>query len=116
RNDRAKLGQVFSNLISNAIKHNDKEKIHVEVSCEDRGDRVAFSITDNGPGIDPEYHERVFGRFQTLKPKAESESTGIGLPIVKRIVEDSGGKISVISKSGKGATFTFTIPKQGPRS
>ncbi|MCF8257254.1 MAG: ATP-binding protein [Flavobacteriales bacterium] len=116
RNDRAKLGQVFSNLISNAIKHNDKEKIDIEVNCEDRGDRFAFSITDNGPGIDPEYHERVFGMFQTLQPKDERESTGIGLPIVKRIVEDNGGNISLNSESGRGATFTFTIPKQTPEN
>lgn len=114
RNDRAKLGQVFSNLISNAIKHNDKEKIHIEVGCEDRGDRFAFSVSDNGPGIDPEYQEKVFGMFQTLRPKDESDSTGIGLPIVKRVVEDAGGKITLESEVGKGATFTFTIPKQSP--
>jgi len=111
RNDRAKLGQVFSNLISNAIRHNDKVKVDIEVGCEDRGDRFAFRITDNGPGIDPEYHNKVFGMFQTLRPKDETESTGIGLPIVKRIVEDGGGKISLDSEAGKGATFTFTIPK-----
>jgi len=111
RNDRAKLGQVFSNLISNAIRHNDKEKVDIEVGCEDCGDRFAFRITDNGPGIDPEYHNKVFGMFQTLRPKDETESTGIGLPIVKRIVEDGGGKISLDSEAGKGATFTFTIPK-----
>lgn len=113
RNDRAQLGQVFSNLISNAIKHNDKETIDIEVSFEDHGDRFAFSVRDNGPGIEPEYHEKVFGMFQTLQPKDERESTGIGLPIVKRIVEDNGGNISIHSELGKGATFTFTIPKQG---
>jgi signal transduction histidine kinase len=113
RNDRAKMGQVFSNLIGNAIRHNDKDIIEIEVSYKDLGDHFTFSIKDNGPGIEPEYHGRIFGMFQTLRPKDESESTGIGLPIVKRIVEDTGGNITIDSKPGQGAIFTFTIPKQG---
>jgi signal transduction histidine kinase len=107
------MGQVFSNLIGNAIRHNDKDIIEIEVSYKDLGDHFTFSIKDNGPGIEPEYHGRIFGMFQTLRPKDESESTGIGLPIVKRIVEDTGGNITIDSKPGQGAIFTFTIPKQG---
>lgn len=112
RTDRARLAQVFANLISNAIRHNDKEVAKVSVSAGDTGDAYTFTVSDNGPGIEPEYHEKVFGMFQTLKPKDDGESTGIGLPIVKRIVEEFGGAISIESDLGKGAAFTFTLPKE----
>ena len=75
------------------------------------GKFVQFSVKDNGIGIDPEYHEKIFGIFQTLREKDEKESTGVGLAIVKKIIEDKRGKITVISKSGQGTEIVFTWPK-----
>lgn len=110
---RSQLSQVFSNLISNAIKYNDKDKTEIEIGFENNENYYTFSVTDNGPGIEPEYHEKVFGIFQTLHTKDELESTGIGLSIVKKIVEDAGGEITLSSEFGKGASFVFTLPKNG---
>lgn len=109
---RSQLNQVFSNLISNAIKYNDKDKVEIQIAYKDKADNYEFTVTDNGPGIEPEYHEKVFGIFQTLHTKDELESTGIGLSIVKKIVEDAGGEISIKSELGKGASFVFTLPKK----
>ncbi|MBP9151408.1 MAG: GHKL domain-containing protein [Flavobacteriales bacterium] len=109
---RSQLAQVFSNLISNAIKHNDKDRTEIAIGFEEKADRYEFTVTDNGPGIEPEYHEKVFAIFQTLQTKDEVESTGIGLSIVKKIVLDAGGEISIRSELGKGASFVFTLPKK----
>ncbi len=109
--DRVKYQQIFINLLGNAIKHNDKPSIEISVSCKDKDKFWQFSVTDNGPGIDVRYHEKVFVIFQTLKARDEFESTGIGLAIVKKIIEDAGGKIWIDSAVGKGATFSFTVPK-----
>jgi signal transduction histidine kinase len=105
------IQQVFSNLISNAVKHHGWEEGHVWISCGDRGIFYEFSVADDGPGIAPQYHEKVFTIFQTLKSRDEMESTGIGLAVVKKIVEAEGGKITLESDSGQGATFRFTWPK-----
>jgi signal transduction histidine kinase len=70
-------------------------------------------VTDNGPGIEEKYFEKIFQMFQTLAPRDQCESTGIGLPIVKKIVELFGGRIWVQSKPGEGTTFFFSLPKQG---
>ena len=110
--DRSKLGQIFSNLISNAIKYNDKEQPIIEILYADQATKHQFTVKDNGPGIETDYHDRIFGIFQTLHTKDEFESTGIGLSIVKKIVEDAGGTISVESEMGKGSKFIFTLPKQ----
>lgn len=72
---------------------------------------VEFSVADDGPGIAPEYHERIFGVFQTLVSRDTIESTGIGLSIVKKLVENQGGEITLASELGRGSTFTFTWPK-----
>ncbi|WP_052732715.1 sensor histidine kinase [Hymenobacter terrenus] len=111
------LQQVFTNLISNALKYHDHpETGTVHIGCDDAGDFYLFSVTDDGPGIDPEYHDRIFVIFQTLTERDTLESTGVGLAIVKKIVERQGGRIGVKSAEGQGAKFSFTWPKQSFRA
>jgi len=110
--ERTKLSQVFSNLISNAVKYCDKPVAEISIGCEDNNEGWIFSVKDNGPGIDPRYHEKVFVIFQTLNRRDEMESTGVGLAIVKKIIEDHGGKIWVESQPGEGADFKFFWPKE----
>jgi signal transduction histidine kinase len=109
--ERAPLTQVFMNLIGNALKYADKDDPHVEVRFADDGNFWRFSVRDDGPGIDPQFHERVWGIFQTLHPRDRVESTGIGLSVVRKIVEARGGRAWIESKPGRGATFRFTWPK-----
>lgn len=109
--EKTPLQQVFMNLISNAIKYNQRPGATVHVSAADAGRFYAFSVTDNGPGIAPEYHERIFGIFQTLESRDKVEGTGIGLSVVKKTVELRGGRVTVRSAPGEGATFTFEWPK-----
>jgi PAS domain S-box-containing protein len=109
--EKTPLQQVFMNLISNAIKYNQRPGATVHVSVADAGRYYAFSVTDNGPGIAPEYHERIFGIFQTLESRDKVEGTGIGLSVVKKTVELRGGRVTVRSAPGEGATFTFEWPK-----
>jgi signal transduction histidine kinase len=105
------MAQVFSNLIGNAIKHNDRPDGKISISVTPRGDFYEFSVRDNGPGIPAEHHERIFGIFETLNSRDKKESTGIGLSIVKKIIDTEGGTIHVESAVGKGATFRFTWPE-----
>ena len=110
--DVVRFEQVMANLISNAIKyHDDPERALVTVSAKETDKFYVFSIADNGPGIDPKFHQRIFDVFQTLQTRDDLESTGIGLSIVKKAIETHGGQISVASDVGKGATFTFEWPK-----
>jgi PAS domain S-box-containing protein len=109
--ERVPLQQVFLNLISNALKHSMRNDALVRVRGAETGDGWEFSISDNGPGIAPEYHERIWGIFQTLRARDEVEGTGIGLSVVKKIVEGRGGTVRVESAAGQGATFFFTWPK-----
>ncbi len=103
------LEQVLRNLIGNAIKHHDGPGGRVEVTARDVGDSVEFRVQDDGPGIPPEFHERIFQMFQTLKPRDEVEGSGLGLAIVKKIVESLGGHIHVESLSEPRCTvFAFT--------
>ncbi|MBD2740197.1 PAS domain S-box protein [Coleofasciculus sp. FACHB-1120] len=111
RTERLPLQQVFANLISNAIKHNHQAEGQVTISVEDQGNCYEFAVADNGPGIAPEYHEKVFAIFETLQARDTVENTGIGLTLVKKIVETQGGSIWVESQLGKGATFRFTWAK-----
>lgn len=104
------LLQVFSNLISNAIKYNDKTQVVVKVYCSKKDDHYEFVVEDNGPGIPAEFFEKIFVIFQTLQARDKFESTGIGLTIVKRIIEEQGGKIGVESTLGEGSKFIFTWP------
>ncbi|OLE97480.1 MAG: hypothetical protein AUG75_07755 [Cyanobacteria bacterium 13_1_20CM_4_61_6] len=110
--DRLRLQQVFMNLIGNAVKHHDRPaEARVEVSWRHAGDFHEFAVTDNGPGIDPKYHEKIFVIFQTLAPRDKVERTGVGLSLVKKIVHSQGGTVTVESIPGRGATFRFTCPK-----
>ncbi|PPS46113.1 PAS domain-containing sensor histidine kinase [Chroococcidiopsis sp. TS-821] len=102
------LFQVFSNLISNAIKHHNRPNGNVAIAATDKGDYYEFTVSDDGPGIAPEYHEKVFGIFQTLEARDKVENTGVGLAIVKKIIESQGGRIYITSQEGQGATFHFT--------
>jgi len=114
--EKLRLGQVFHNLIDNAIRYLDKPQGRIEVRGLDRGDVWEFAVTDNGPGIEEKYFGKIFQMFQTLVPRDQCESTGIGLPIVKKIVELFGGRIWVESQPGAGSTFFFTLPKQEART
>jgi PAS domain S-box-containing protein len=109
--DGAQLSQVFQNLIGNAIKFRTEEspKIHVAATAQENS--WAFAVTDNGIGLDTQYADRIFMMFQRLHNKAEYPGTGIGLAIVKKIVERHGGRIWVESQPGKGAMFGFTIAR-----
>ena len=106
-----RIGQVFQNLLSNAVKYMDKPAGEIVVAHEDTGDAWMFSISDNGPGIEERYFERIFKIFQTLTARDEFESTGVGLTLVKKIIELYGGRIWVESEVGRGSTFFFTFPK-----
>ncbi len=108
--DFVQLGQVFQNLIGNSIKYRSQDPPRIHIAVEDRADDWLFSFQDNGLGIDPRYHDQIFGIFKRLHGR-EYPGTGIGLALVKRIVEKQGGKIWVESEVGRGATFRFTIPK-----
>jgi signal transduction histidine kinase len=109
--ERIPLQQVLSNLIGNAIKYHDKQNGKITVKFENGNDHYTFHVIDNGPGIAKVYHEKIFMIFQTLQERDSFESTGIGLAIVKKILDDRKQLIKVISSPGKGSTFTFTWPK-----
>ncbi len=109
--DPTRIAQVFQNLIGNAIKFIGSSQGEIVVNCADAGEFWQFAVTDNGPGIEPQHHEKIFQIFQTLHSRDEHESTGVGLTIVKKIVEFYGGNIWVESQSGQGSTFKFTWPK-----
>ncbi len=109
--DRVRLHQVFQNLISNALKFMDKAESKIDILCEENDTHYAFTVKDNGMGIEKSHFEKIFQIFQTLKSKDDFESTGIGLSIVKRIVELNKGAITLKSEVGVGSEFTFTVPK-----
>jgi len=108
--DRVQLASVFLNLISNGIKYRSDEPTRIHISAEREDDVWTFAVSDNGVGIDPKYHERVFDVFKRLHTREQYEGTGIGLAISKRVVQRHGGRIWVESEPGKGSTFLFTIP------
>jgi PAS domain S-box-containing protein len=110
--ERVPLQQAFLNLLSNALKHARRSDVRVQVGVRAAGDFWEFSVSDNGPGIPPEYHERIWGLFQTLQARDQVEGTGIGLSVVKKSVEARGGRAWVESVPGQGATFRFTWPKR----
>lgn len=108
--NRTRMFELFSNLISNAIKYNDKTEKRIEIGWTQQGEFYKFSVRDNGIGIEEAYLEKVFELFERLNPRDDYESTGAGLAICKRIVEEYGGRIWVESKVGEGSTFYFTLP------
>ncbi len=112
---RPPLEQVLRNLIGNAIKHHDRPNGKVTVSAEDRGAMWEFAVGDDGPGIAPQYHEKVFEMFQTLQARDKVEGSGMGLALVKKIVENQGGTVKLESIPGQGATFRFSWPKNRER-
>jgi PAS domain S-box-containing protein len=110
--EETRMIQIFQNLLSNAVKYMDKPQGRIRIGCVEEDGFWKFSVADNGPGIEEKHFERVFRIFQTLSPRDGYESTGIGLTVVKKIVELYGGNIWIESKLGKGSTFFFTLPKQ----
>jgi signal transduction histidine kinase len=110
--DRRRIRQVFENLVVNAIKFTRGTKNpQIEIGYEDRGDFHQFYVRDNGIGIDPKHHRRIFEIFHRLQQIQDEEGTGLGLAIVDRIVNNHGGKVWVESEKGKGSTFYFTLPR-----
>lgn len=116
RTEQVPLQQVFMNLVGNAIKYNRRPGARVEVTSERVGNEWRFAVSDNGPGIDERYRERIWQIFQTLAPRDKVEGTGIGLSVVRRIVESRGGRTWLDSELGKGSTFHFTWPIHPPQS
>jgi signal transduction histidine kinase len=109
----AQLEQVLRNLINNAIKHHDKQNGEVVLSGKRVGDVVEFSVRDNGPGIAPQFHDKIFQLFQTLKRRDEVEGSGMGLAVVKKLVEQQNGRITVHSRGdGTGSEFRFGWPTE----
>jgi signal transduction histidine kinase len=118
--DAARVKQVLLNLVGNAVKFTpDGGRVSVTTSLDGDSGSVKISVTDTGPGIPPEEHERIFLEFQQAKASrdvAKPEGTGLGLALAKRFVEMHGGRIWVESQIGRGSTFTFTLPLEGPPS
>lgn len=110
--ERTRITQVFQNLLTNAVKFMDKPVGEIRVGCVADGDFWRFHVADNGPGIEQKYFDRIFKLFQTLVPRDEFESTGVGLALVKKIVEMYGGRVWVESQVGRGSTFLFTFPRR----
>lgn len=109
--ERIPLQQILSNLISNAVKYHDKADGYIRVAFSENGNHYVFTVEDDGPGIDRIYHDKIFMIFQTLQERDSFESTGVGLAIVKKILEDRKQTIKILSTPGKGSSFTFTWPK-----
>ena len=114
RAEKTAIYQVLQNLIANAIRYQDKPQGRIEIDCTDQGESWQLSVADNGPGIEARHFERIFQLFQTLNPRDRVESTGVGLSIVKKIVELYGGRVWLESAVGQGSIFYFTVPKGIP--
>lgn len=110
--DRTRLRQVWTNLLTNAMKYvKPGTAPHIVLRCREEKDHVVFEVQDDGIGIAPEFHDRIFKLFHRLHLSGIYAGTGVGLAIVKRVVEFHRGKIWVESAEGQGSTFCFTIPK-----
>jgi signal transduction histidine kinase len=109
--ERIPLQQVLSNLISNAIKYHDKANGVISITFSDFKNHYEFRVQDDGPGIAKPYHDKIFGIFQTLQERDSFESTGVGLAIVKKILDDRKQIVRLVSDDGKGSVFSFTWPK-----
>ena len=113
KTDELHLIQVFQNLISNAVSHHPGRQGIIEISSRDEGDFWEFAVHDDGAGIEARHHERIFQMFQSLQTNKDVDSTGIGLALVRKIVEEHGGSVWVESQGlpGQGSIFRFTWPK-----
>jgi signal transduction histidine kinase len=109
---RTPLEIIFRNLIDNAIKHHHRPNGQVRISARELDGAIEFSVADDGPGIAEQFHERIFHMFQTLQPRDKVEGSGMGLAIVKKIVESQGGIVSLDSAEGRGSIFRFTWLKE----
>ena len=106
------LEQILQNLFSNAIKHSDGNGCTIRLGCRDADpDFFEITVSDDGPGIDPKYHQRIFGMFKTLKPRDQVEGSGMGLALVKKLVEIQNGMVAVESSLGNGCAIKFLWPK-----
>lgn len=105
---------VLMNLVSNAVKHHDRQDGEIRISITEKAEHFVFTVADDGPGIEPKFHQKVFEMFKTLQPRDKVEGSGMGLSIVKKHVELSGGTITLSSGRGEGCCFTFTWPKPAP--
>jgi light-regulated signal transduction histidine kinase (bacteriophytochrome) len=115
RADRAMMRQVFTNLLSNAIKFTQTRGVaNIEVSGHAAGEENIYLVKDDGVGFDPQYTHKLFGVFQRLHSAEEFEGTGIGLAIVKRIIDKHGGRVWAEPKPGEGAVFYFSVPGRKP--
>jgi PAS domain S-box-containing protein len=109
--ERVPLEMVLRNLIANAIQHHHRAQGQIAISAIEQEQVVEFAVRDDGPGIDAQYHGRIFEMFQTLRSPDQGEGSGMGLALVRKIVDANGGKITLASAPGAGATFSFTWPK-----
>jgi signal transduction histidine kinase len=114
--DRTRIEQVFQNLLSNALKFMDKRHGDIRIRCSSENDHWKFSVSDNGPGIEERDLFRIFRIFETSGSHDDAGSTGIGLAVVKKIVEMYGGSVWAESRLGSGSTFFFTFPKSSSHS
>jgi PAS domain S-box-containing protein len=110
--DMVRIGQVFQNLVDNAVKYMDKQEGEIRIRCAGDDKQWTFSVADNGPGIDRKHYYRIFQLFKSLHGEGEKKGMGVGLAIVKKIVEMHGGRVWVESEVGRGSTFFFTLPRQ----
>jgi PAS domain S-box-containing protein len=111
--ERTRMQQVLQNLLSNAIKYLDKPQGEIHIGCMSEKKTWKFYVRDNGPGIEQRHFERIFGLFQTLVPRDRVESTGVGLALVRKIIELHEGRVWLESTVGTGSTFYFTLPRNG---
>jgi PAS domain S-box-containing protein len=110
------LKHIFQNLLGNAVKHHHETSGNIAIRCRLDGDFYTFSVSDDGPGIHPSFHEKIFMMFETLKPRDRVEGSGMGLAIIKKLLATYGGTITVDSDLDQGTTFHFTWPKDIQRA
>ncbi len=105
------LQQIIFNLLNNSIKHHNKKSGKIEIGVVENTAHFTFTVSDDGPGIAPEYHKKIFDMFQTLQPRDKVEGSGMGLALVKKILTTYKCDISLNSTPGEGSSFSFTWPK-----